>query len=616
MTMPRGRSLILIATLCGACSSGTAEVTPEPSVAAPPSAPPVAPIATPTEPTPTPPPIEPEPPEPSHDGPVVALAASTTERAVEERWINRLEVDDVDRPAGSAVRILHPDAVVRARLEALVAQTLDAFAADVSDHAGESPFEPPRCAALAATRAVVSIECTSSWDPGGRGSYPISVVEAYAFEIVGQDVRPTTVEAALVPGVDISDALATGLRDAIERDPYTDEQIEWSVLSRGLGIEGLHVVWLSEYGEQTLDGVVPYASLLNALRADGPVARMLRLGAFTHGASPAPTEASATGSTTGPWVIGAGVPMTEAATRWLALPARLRSAVSFYSTGPLVQLGVASTVGIEGAREVANALHGTLSGAAAGTPVSRPVVYRANGSVNVRANASSEAPWLGTLPRDALVVATEVPTEARADGWRSVVTAGAVGHASGRYLELDSTACFPDAVTALARVEDGARDAALRSVIRIRTTAFQAGRGVPSVLFLSHDDTRSWVSLRRLSSTCRVGEEIGAWTLDGSVVDALVTRTASGGGETLVLVQTSPQDTVGNGTTWSALRLGTAAPVWSRAFESHPSIGNDVRAPARVGPSGRGFWPMAIVERGRPIVPFRWDGTTLVEDVP
>jgi hypothetical protein len=48
----------------------------------------------------------------------------------------------------------------------------------------------------------------------------------------------------------------------------------------------------------------------------------------------------------------------------------------------------------------------------------------------------------------------------------------------------------------------------------------------------------------------------------------------------------------------------------------HPSSGNDLRAPAQQGPSGRGFWPLALLPQRQPIAPYRWDGSTLVPDSP
>jgi hypothetical protein len=600
--------------LAVACSGGSAS---EPRVE--PETPPSSVAPPPTTTTEAPPPsttVEPAPSVVEIDSgvPPVPLSTTTDVAHVRDRYVADLEIEDVDLPTGHTVHVHHPNATVRSRLSTMIDRSLATFADDAEREGGDG-IDECRCRAVLASRTLVSLTCSSGWMVGDRGASWVSYIRSVAFEIAGEEVRPVSVEQALLPGATYRDALDGALEDALaDYDPDDDRRnAEWSFADATFARTGLHVTWTDEWGSyEPVEGEIRYATILDRIRQDGPIARMLRLGAFARGAGGAAADAPVPPGEAGPWVIGAGMPQVEAAMRWLAMPARLQPAVSPFVGSDLTRLGVTSGVGIDVAREVATTLHGALADAPADSLAWRFALRRANGSVNVRASGDGSAPWLGTIPRDAVVVVIEDPAQAVDDWWRWVAVApGLDGQSSARYL--DETTCRPDTAAIVAAMPQPAREQGARNAIPIVATAIDAHRTTPAVLLLAHDDAHTYASLRRLSrSTCRVGDELGSWTVDGVVMDALVTRTSRGtDGETLVLLQLDADHAP-----WIALRRGTATPVWRREGLAHPSAANELHAPAMRGPSGRGFWPAAIVQRGRPITPLRWDGTTLVVDTP
>lgn len=548
------------------------------------------------------------------------LATTTDARHVRGRWVPTLDVEDVSLPTVRTVHVHHPNATVRNRLTTLIDEGSTGFASDVQARAEQGGTEDSdaSCRAIAATRALVSILCIGSWYPDYRGATSESLARDLAFEIVGEEVRPTSTQAALVANASYEAQLGAALdraREGEDDDTYREPGDDWTLDATVLGEEGLHVVWVDTYYGYDLQEDIPYGDIVDQIRSDGPIARMLRLGAFAHGATPPPAPSTPDAPrATGPWRVGPSVPYSEAMLRWAGLPPTLRPAAALVPGDGVFAIGVGESVDLETAQQVAHALGDAhLEPLAEGTALRTPSLRIANGSVNVRVEASGRAAWLGTLPRGAIVVA-DPDGSAGVGSWTSVVAApGLEGFSSSRYLD-DDVSCVPDATAALAAVPAADREAATRTMLRIRDVAMQRGRYAPAVLFVATTPERSYVSLRALSpSTCRVGDELGRWTLDGVALDALVTRTAQRGGETLVLIALG-----GAGVRWIALRPGTPAPVWQRSGLEHPDVGNDVVAPALRGPSGRGFWPLAIQARGRPILPFRWDPatSTLVEDAP
>ncbi len=607
------RLALVLASLSLACSgSHDTVVTPEPP---PSSAPPTTVTPPPTEAPPAPTEVEVD-----SGIPPAPLSETTQPSEVRGRYVPWLDVESVSLPTGDTVHVRHPNALVRSRLDTLLDQQLNTLATDLRDASrGATPETEylPTCRSVLATRSMVSVVCQGDADVGERGDAAHHIAEGTTFEIVGEDVHPVSIEDALVAGANIDPERSAAFDAELAANDWANRYGEgdWARQTEVLGADGIHSIWVDAYTASAIDATTPYTAIFDRVRGDGPIARLLRLGSFARCATP-PASTAPGEPSDGPWAIGAPVPTSETATRWLSLTDRLRSATSVFlgPDGAFAQLGVTRDVGIETARELATALHGTLVAPATSAVARRFAIVRANGSVNVRTAPGSDGPWIGTLPLGATAVVPTDPTSATRPSWMTIFAAPAlVGQSSSRYL--DETDCMPDAASVLEDVPSAEREEASRNVLRIVTSAIVSGHNVPAALFLTHTSTRDYVLLRRLSSTCRTGAQIGSWTLDGSgqIVDALVTRTASQGGETLVLVAST--DSIEDAE-WSALRIGSPTPVWTHAGLAHPSQANDVVAPARRGPSGRGFWPLAIVQRRRPIVPYRWDGTTLVEDAP
>ncbi len=606
--MRRGIEVAALALLAGACSGGSAAPSPAPEVHATPEPPPSsAPPAPPTTAlAEAPAPSE----APPHATEGASLAATTQPAELRGRYVQRIDVVDAVSPDGVAtVRFLHPSQTARSRIQALVDEDVRQFVDDVRADSRRAESVDLGCAPVAATRSLVSLVCTADWeDPFDREYEPRWSYAGFTYVIEGDEVRRST-ETGLVGDVGTAEPVVAAL--AVASDGASEAYEPYLTV---LGEAALRVYWAPHelFGATPVHADIPYEQLLDHVSADGPIARMLRMGAFAAEA-PAELPAATAGQerAVGPWAVGPAVPLREAAARWAALDPRLRSAVGFLDD-PEVRLAIGAAVDPETAREAARALGSArLEPLETGTVVSPFVLERATGSVNVRTAGTSSSGWVATLPRGALVVGTVLAGGGRRDWLRVIVSGDVDGFSSGRYLD-DGGTCLPDASAFAATLPAEARG----TILPIRDLAPQAGHLSPAVLFLAHDATRSWASLRALSRSCRTGSEIASWTVEGTVVDALVTRTERMGGEPLVLLETGT--TPSEGARWVALRVGSATPIWEQAGMHHPSIANDVLAPATVGPSGRGFWPLAIPSAGGPIRTFHWDAEAhaLVADAP
>ncbi|MFO0683257.1 MAG: hypothetical protein U0234_14465 [Sandaracinus sp.] len=603
-----GIGAAVLALVGVACSGGSAppssvpevHATPEPPPSSAPPAPPTTALTEAPAPSEAPPPAT----------EAASLAATAQPAELRGRYVQRIDVVDAVTPDGIAtVRFLHPSPTARSRIQALVDEDVRQFVDDVRDEGERAERMDVGCAPVAATRVLVSLVCTADWEDLVEREYePGWSYADFTYVIEGDEVRRST-ETGLVDDIGTAEPVVAALAIASEGgseayEPYLTV----------LGDHALRVYWAPHqlFGATPVHADIPYEQLLDHVSADGPIARMLRLGAFAAEATAeAPAATPGQERAVGPWAVGPAVPLREAAVRWAALDPRLRSAVGFLD-GSEVRLAIDAAVDVETAREAARALGSApLEPLETGTVVSPFVLERATGSVNVRTAGTSSSGWVATLPRGAVVVGTVVAGGGRRDWLRVVVSGDVDGFSSGRYLD-DGGSCLPDASAFAATLPAEARS----TILRIRDLAPQAGHLSPAVLFLAHDATRSWASLRALSRSCRTGSEIGSWTVEGTVVDALVTRTERMGGEALVLLETGT--TPSAGARWLALRVGAAAPIWEQAGMHHPSIANDVLAPATVGPSGRGFWPLAVPSPGGPIRTFHWDAEThaLVADAP
>jgi hypothetical protein len=532
----------------------------------------------------------------------------------------------------------HPSATVDARIDQLGGSVTARFTADAEQAAGHPlPHgDSLGCRVVLQTSALVDFECSTDWEPGERDDYATGFVRDYAFEIVGEDVRPTTVEAAFVDRASLDATTAHALEQTCgdlrtrDGDWYASMlpcPAGWTLADVAIGRRSLGVSWVVDHGDLAgapYTGHVPYAAILDRLRADGPVARLLGLGAF---ATPAPAPAPGPEPPVGPWVIGAALHDVDAVARWTALDPNVRGDVQAYVTAlpGVMQLGVAAESGLARARVVAAALGGTLAAPPEGASARIFELVRTTTSLNLRAEPNSHSSYRDTLPRNAIAVSIVDPAES-APPWATIVGSPAMGEgrASARYLE--PADCDPDAsaiVSAVPRArrrgEPGAED-----VHRIVTGIVEHDHTSAAVLVVVRGDDSTRIVLRRLvPETCSVGDELAAWTLDHFFYDVFVTRTAEHGGETLVLANMSlPYSGAESGDPHGhdrlvALRIGARAPVWTSETTVHsPDQASDVQAPALRGPSGRGFWPLAITRRGEPIEPYRWDGTTLVRDAP
>ena len=589
----RGFVIALGALTLVACSGGSE---PPPTVAPEPPLPSAVPAPSEVPPTSVAPP-ETSAPAVDSGVPPVVLSATTSAEGVRGLYVAELELLYADH-----FHVVYPDAAIGARIDALL-----------EEHADEARgTEGVTCGPLAATRTLVSIACSGSYWPDDRSDALQTYASIYQVEIAGDDVHPTSVEDAIVLGPEVDALLGDALVDAFARSAPSDEisaDAYW-LAATGLSTEGLHAFWAnsSRYGG-VLEGEVSYDRLVDRIRADGPVARMLHLGDFVD---PEPATGAPAGER-GPWTVGAVMPLAEAATRWNALPASLRSAISFHPSPASARFAVRAAVGIETARAAASALGQPLAPDTSDAPWGDFAIARTNTSVNLRQTASSSGPWIAALPRGATVtVVTREGGVFYGSDWVQVVAApGLTGWSAARFL--DTERCTIDPTDALAALPADAREQAARSMLGMRTTVLDGGHTVDAALFLAPAGDHTYVALRRFASaTCTVGAPISSWTIDGRGVDALVTRTTRRTGETLVLVQTEQGQT----STCLALRRGTDAPVWQLAGLAHPSSANVVHAPAMIGPSGHGYWPLSIVRRGQPIVTYRWDGTTLVNADP
>jgi hypothetical protein len=528
--------------------------------------------------------------------PPVVLSATTSAEGV-----RGLYVAELDFPYADHFHVAYPDPAIGARIDALLEDAAD-------QHRGDGVT----CSPLSATQALVSITCSGSFWPDDRSDSLFTDASIYQVEIAGDDVHPTSVEDAIVLGPEIDALLIDALDDAFARSAPSDEisADAYQLAATGLSADGLHAFWAnsSRYGG-LLEADIPYDRMVDRIRADGPVARMLHLGEFAD--PEPPTDAPA--SQRGPWTVGAVMPLGEAAARWNALPASLRGALSFHPSPGTARFAIRAAVGIDTAHAAANALGQPLVPDASDAPWDDFVIARANASVNLRATDGSGARWIAALPRGATVtVVTLADHVFYGSDWVQVVAApGLTGWSAARFLDVER--CAIDPTDALAALPADVREQAAGSMLRMRTTVLEGGHSIDAALFLAPAGDHTYVALRRYASaTCTVGAPISSWTIDGRGVDALVTRTTRRTGETLVLVQTEQ----GRTSTCLALRRGTDAPVWQLAGLAHPSSANVVHAPAMIGPSGHGFWPLSIVRRGQPIVTYRWDGTTLVNAEP
>lgn len=519
---------------------------------------------------------------------------------------------------------------LHARIDALVESARSQFAIEVRQAAAHhtATAELPDCRPWVITPALVATQCATRWEDDGREDVAVGLVRVYYFEIDGDEVRPTTLESAFVDQAALDAVIADGLAtacDTARQLGMSDAAFDacprgWSAGYVALTAGTVYISWRVGR-EETWGTSVEYADVLDRLRADGPVARMLRVGAFAPtDAVPAPPAAP--GDIEGPWALTGSVPDAEAATRWAALEPALRDDVVAYTSAPgLVQLGVEVSRGIVRARELATALQGTLAAAPAGAALRVFDLRHASRSLNVRAQAESSATWVRTLPRGTIVIAMTDPA-VPVTPWVTVIAGTSEGWASSRYLEPEG--CYPDVSRAAAGIPAGSRDLARRQWLRVRAGVPDGNRLGSAMLVVWERDASLW---RLDEEACSLGARVGAWTTDDQIVDALVTRTAEHDGVPLVLLQTvpdhgahddSPRFDAHTGTSWHAYRVGPEPrdSAWELGGFAHPSISNDVVGPATRGPSGHGFWPLAIVRRGQPIVPYRWTGDTLEADAP
>jgi hypothetical protein len=600
----RWREATVVGAMLAACSGGeapaatTASLVPEPTAVVPPTT--VAPA--PSQVT-TPPPSE---------APTPTPIATLDEDALDDADVTLLDVEEVSLASVTTVLVRHPDPVVSARLATLIEEGSTAFAHEELRARGTAADEEgvgTSCRAIAATPTLVAVECWGRWTPDYRGATTHEDVRFLQFEIENAEVRPITTELAFVDDANFDEELEAAQARAFEDfDSMNDEGVGergWRVAATGLSADGLHVVWTNQ--GLIMENDIAYDDIVDRVRADGPVARMLGIGAFANGATP-PAERADAAPAAGPWQLAPGLALPEAMWRWAALPAPLRASVRVMPGDVLAYLTIDEGVELAVAQQIASALGGMrLEARQQGAPAFAPTLRQTHAGANLREGASVNSGWVAVLPRGSVVVAGEAGSD---PSWVRVAgTSGLEGLVPAR--ALDDATCAPDASNALAAIPEASRGEAARSMVRVRGDAVQGDRLRPAVLFLASDDDHSYASLRALdAASCAVGAELAHWTIEGVATDALLTRTAQTGGETLVLLQLD--------TSWIALRPGTDAAVWARGGLAAPPEPDDVVAPALRGPSGRGFWPLAIQLRGQPIVPLRWDAATntLVEDVP
>ena len=242
----------------------------------------------------------------------------------------------------------------------------------------------------------------------------------------------------------------------------------------------------------------------------------------------------------------------------------------------------------------------------------QPLLFRTTTRANVREGPSGAHAVRRSIPEDALVV-------------------GLVGEIEGARSEATGRGTWTRAVAA--RASDGwIATGLLRPWVGCApSTASIGGAGVIAAAIRVHDgaretpgfvvfdpEGRSRVRVVRADARCALADGFDLPGTDAPVTDLFVTRVAEQG-ESLVVLGTRDPGARDGRMTWLAYRLGATSPSWMMEVRSDANLSDDVRdgiaGPFTEGPGGaRGLWPVRT-RIGRARTWWRWDGTTLVEDL-
>lgn len=477
--------------------------------------------------------------------------------------------------------VRHPDEGVRAQLSALVTSIAEEIA-----RRGDGG-----CRVRLAHARLVVFRCeVRTLDRGGYDTEAFALVLAihegglrpvHRSELVRQDLmtqlRARCLERAR--RLDAAHEYAGWLQQyAGYIDPCGDERVALSPTPDG--IEAYYIkpyFAVSDRWPTSITVRVPWDEARPHVIADGPLGPVFGLEERPR------QEVAATSAAA--WAVSRFGTETELTALWAALPEELRHDVELHRwRGPIARLIVRARPPAE--LTTALGMEATPIRLSTEEPPQPLRWARARLDLNVRELPHTEWGRLrGTLPRGALVVAIGGELEQRGS-WSRVATALGHGHAAARFL-VPLEGCVPPR-------PEGFDTTALSA----RVEVFHRRRRQDAGLFVRREGRRTRIEVHALSDACALGSRLLSVNVPGRAVDVRLTRTASSGGETLVVVG-APRGTEAR---YRAFRLGRRrAPVWEQtveeANEHAVSLGEEVD----------GTWYPVSVGAQR----LRWTGTAL-----
>lgn len=487
------------------------------------------------------PPAEVDPPAPPTDDPVPAPPAPAAPspptvtgpspppgQIPEAMWLDTEARERRTGPERSVTfpTVAHPDvaATLNARIEAR-ARGLDARVKDLGD------FGETFCEATLATRHLVSVLCIgSSTDERGMTT---AEAEASHFAIDADGVRDFAVADAFAPGTDL-DAFA---QETCERGGGSELRCRETRTRHAITFDPDGVRVLPSWSEDIADGAVtPYAALGERLRRSGPLADSLDGHPLL----------SPGGPTTPRWAVLEADAVNSLAA-WASLPEPLREGLRLAGRHLVAEDESA-------ARAVATHLGTEPTLTPAPSRASAPLFVRVAREAPLLANGDRDALELRQLPRGTVLVTDRRPPDEARYAY-AVVHGGQSGWVDARRLEVEEV-CAPALEPFVESLPTSKRAAARR--LTERNVLAQGGWGRATYVF--EDETETHIALRRVGDGCAVERPLAAFTRSGPLRSLAMTRSASRGGEPLIVTVTSESVAVH--------RFGEREPAWTHDLAS------------------------------------------------